>query len=689
MDRPVTPAGASQMCFSAASRPCRDGVPPGRSRCLSDATQVRQPPGRRSDAVDRPSCRPAAMSTLDRLDAAVTCGFAPRRGRRALDRRSLRTGGRRSPVRPPNETGATRSGDGGRDGRRLSACSRAKVATACARLRPSCSTSASHTVRCSPRVRTRAVTSTVPGLAGTQIGHGELTGGGHVAVLDGAPDRRPHGGVHERGEDPAVQRARRVEVLLPGLEADACRPVVGRVPPPRPVAARSHPVLRRPPSAGPTRRTAVDRHRGRPEKSCAACRSGRRSFDVSVERGRAGRGDRPPLPHTGRSSDALHGDRQGQRGLRERRHAHRAGARRDGRLQRGAGQGRRHAGRRGPAPELEGCAGPLRQGRQRTVVDGPFAETKELVAGFWILEVSSREEVIEWAKKIPFRDGEVEIRQVFTAEEFGDAMTPELQRAGGPDPGDRRSSARLLMRELDGVGDGTASSTPSGAWSPRSSIAALTRVTGDVGLAEELAQDALVAALERWPESGVPDKPGAWLMATAKHRAIDTFRRAERLERKTAELGRELAGGGGAGLGRRAGRGGRGRPAPAGLHLLPPGALARGPGGAHPPAARRSHHRRDRPRVPRRRADGRAADRPREADADRRARAVRGADRPGLHRPARLGARGDLPGLQRGLRGDVRPGLGPAGAVPGGHAARPHPRRADAGGVRRCTAWSP
>jgi RNA polymerase sigma factor (sigma-70 family) len=71
-------------------------------------------------------------------------------------------------------------------------------------------------------------------------------------------------------------------------------------------------------------------------------------------------------------------------------------------------------------------------------------------------------------------------------------------------------------------------------------IAALARVTGDVGLAEELAQDALVAALERWPESGVPDKPGAWLMATAKHRAIDSFRRSERLTRKTAELGREL-----------------------------------------------------------------------------------------------------------------------------------------------------
>src|SRR4051812_36986461 len=71
-------------------------------------------------------------------------------------------------------------------------------------------------------------------------------------------------------------------------------------------------------------------------------------------------------------------------------------------------------------------------------------------------------------------------------------------------------------------------------------IGALTRVTGDVGLAEELAQDALVAALERWPESGVPDNPGAWLMATAKHRAIDTFRRSERIERKHEELGHEL-----------------------------------------------------------------------------------------------------------------------------------------------------
>src|SRR5437660_11853622 len=71
-------------------------------------------------------------------------------------------------------------------------------------------------------------------------------------------------------------------------------------------------------------------------------------------------------------------------------------------------------------------------------------------------------------------------------------------------------------------------------------IAGLTRIVRDVGLAEDLAQDALVAALEQWPESGVPDNPGAWLMATGKHRAIDMLRRKERLDRKHAELGRQL-----------------------------------------------------------------------------------------------------------------------------------------------------
>ena len=71
-------------------------------------------------------------------------------------------------------------------------------------------------------------------------------------------------------------------------------------------------------------------------------------------------------------------------------------------------------------------------------------------------------------------------------------------------------------------------------------IAGLTRIVRDMGLAEDLAQDALVAALEQWPATGVPDKPGAWLMATAKHRAIDRLRRDRMLEQKHGEIAREL-----------------------------------------------------------------------------------------------------------------------------------------------------
>jgi RNA polymerase sigma factor (sigma-70 family) len=72
-------------------------------------------------------------------------------------------------------------------------------------------------------------------------------------------------------------------------------------------------------------------------------------------------------------------------------------------------------------------------------------------------------------------------------------------------------------------------------------IAGLTRIVRDVGVAEELAQDALVTALEKWPESGIPDNPGAWLMGTAKHRAIDFLRRGTLVDRKHEDLGREMA----------------------------------------------------------------------------------------------------------------------------------------------------
>jgi hypothetical protein len=66
-------------------------------------------------------------------------------------------------------------------------------------------------------------------------------------------------------------------------------------------------------------------------------------------------------------------------------------------------------------------------GSKRTVIDGPFAETKELVAGFWLWQVRSKEEAIEWLKRAPFKEGEVEIRQVFEADDFGAEFTPELR----------------------------------------------------------------------------------------------------------------------------------------------------------------------------------------------------------------------------------------------------------------------
>ena len=147
----------------------------------------------------------------------------------------------------------------------------------------------------------------------------------------------------------------------------------------------------------------------------------------------------------------------------------------------------------------------------------------------------------------------------------------------------------------------------SGGSRPARLIAGLARCTGDVGLAEELAQDALVAALEQWPREGVPAQPGAWLTAVAKrraHRRLPARRDAASARRRA----RPRAGGDGGSrrptwtpdAARR--RRHRRRPAAAGLHRLPPGAVRRGPGRADAAAARRPDHGRDRARVPGRRS---------------------------------------------------------------------------------------
>ena len=108
-----------------------------------------------------------------------------------------------------------------------------------------------------------------------------------------------------------------------------------------------------------------------------------------------------------------------------------------------------------------------------------------------------------------------------------------------PGPRNADAPARLGRRE---TGATEAHRAIEAVWRIESArlIAGLARVVGDIGTAEELAQDALVAALEQWPAEGVPERPGAWLMGTAKHRAIDLIRRRKTLERKHEEIGRDV-----------------------------------------------------------------------------------------------------------------------------------------------------
>ena len=80
-------------------------------------------------------------------------------------------------------------------------------------------------------------------------------------------------------------------------------------------------------------------------------------------------------------------------------------------------------------------------GDAKTVIDGPFAETKELVAGFWILQVTSMEEAVEWMRRSPFRDGTIEIRRVFEVEDFGDAIPAEVRES------EERMRAELAERQ--------------------------------------------------------------------------------------------------------------------------------------------------------------------------------------------------------------------------------------------------
>ena len=211
-------------------------------------------------------------------------------------------------------------------------------------------------------------------------------------------------------------------------------------------------------------------------------------------------------------------------------------------------------------------------------------------------------------------------------------------------------------------------------------IAGLTRIVRDVGRAEELAQDALVTALAEWPRTGVPTNPGAWLMATARRRAIDGFRHDRMRARKHAEIGRGLeeADDGTAGIEAALDDDVGDDLLEPRLRRLPSGPAGAGARGADAAADRRPHHRRDRPRLPRQRGDRRPAHRSRQEDAARRRPRLRGAARRRAAAAARLGARGALPDLQRGLRRHGGRGPDPPGPLRRGPPPRAHPRPADA-----------
>ncbi len=120
-------------------------------------------------------------------------------------------------------------------------------------------------------------------------------------------------------------------------------------------------------------------------------------------------------------------------------------------------------------------------------------------------------------------------------------MTTDANATSAPNATSDEADAASLARERD-HDKARAHRAIDAVWRIESArvIAGLARIVRDVGLAEELAQDALIAAIEQWPTEGVPDNPGAWLMATAKHRAIDAQRRGKRIERKHEELGHTL-----------------------------------------------------------------------------------------------------------------------------------------------------
>ncbi len=209
-------------------------------------------------------------------------------------------------------------------------------------------------------------------------------------------------------------------------------------------------------------------------------------------------------------------------------------------------------------------------------------------------------------------------------------------------------------------------------------VATLARVFGDIDLAEDAVQEAFAVAVERWPSDGLPPNPGGWIVTTARHKALD------RLRRESTRPGREAEAV--ALIGEpepetEVGPVAR-RPAAPHLHLLPPGTRPGGADRADPAADRRAADPGDRPRLPRPRADGRAAPGPRQAQDQGRGHPVPDTARPRAPAAPPRRPRGRLPRLQRGLYRLRRRQPDPAGARRRGDPPGQAAARADAGRAR-------
>ena len=211
----------------------------------------------------------------------------------------------------------------------------------------------------------------------------------------------------------------------------------------------------------------------------------------------------------------------------------------------GAGQGRRHARGRGPPAELARAPASRFEGGRKarwSTARSPRPRSWSPASGS--SQVESREEAVEWVRRAPVRRGRARDRDPPGLRGRGLRRRVHARAARAA-----RRRLRETLEEQSARGDDAATAHRAyraidAVWRIESArlIAGLARIVRDVGLAEDLAQDALVAALEQWPESGIPDNPGAWLMATAKHRAIDLMRRDADLQRKHEEIGRDAGG---------------------------------------------------------------------------------------------------------------------------------------------------